>query len=253
MSPDRPNAIEIQGLTVSFGSDCERVSVLNGMGLSVEEGELAVLLGPSGCGKTTLLRCVAGLDSWDQGEIFVFGKAVSGPSVERGMVFQDYSSFPWLSVKRNVEFGLRLQSRNEARIKEVSKRLISAVGLEGFKDAYPHQLSGGMKQRVALARTLAVDPEVLLLDEPFGSLDSRTRAEMQSLLLRLWDERQKSVLFVTHDIEEAIFLADRIFLASEKPTNIRRSFEVPFERPRSDNIRTSSRFNGLKQQIMDLY
>src|SRR5207248_9961571 len=179
--------------------------------------EFRVLLGPSGCGKSTLLRMIAGLDRPDRGEVLVNGQPVSGPDKDRGMVFQKYTSFPWLTVADNIAYGMKINGMPEAQRRQTVERLLEAVGLSGFAKAYPDTLSGGMQQRVAIARTLALRPQVVLMDEPFGALDAQTRADMQELLLRVWAESASAILFVTHDVDEAIYLADRIYVMSARP------------------------------------
>src|SRR5215469_5868656 len=220
----------------------ERIEALKDINLEVEDafspagrdiGEFRVLLGPSGCGKSTLLRMIAGLDRPDTGEIIVNGKPVECPGKDRGMVFQKYTSFPWLTVEDNVAYGLKINGVPEGERKQTVERLLKAVGLTEFASVYPETLSGGMQQRVAIARTLALRPSVILMDEPFGALDAQTRSEMQQLLLQIWDETACTILFVTHDVEEAIYLADRIFIMSSHPGTIVEDVQVPFDRPRS--------------------
>lgn len=243
--------IAIRGLCKDFPRrNGTPLRVLHDIDLEVHHREFAVLLGPSGCGKTTLLRTIAGLEPPDSGEVLVDGCAVTGPDKKRGMVFQAYTSFPWLTVFENVLFGLRLTDRSRSEQEVIARDQLRQVGLEGFEDQYPSQLSGGMKQRVALARTLAVKPDVLLLDEPFGALDSQTRSLMQELLMDIWDRDHKTVLFVTHDIEEAIFLADRVYVCSARPATIRDRITVDFKRPRRFGLRTEAGFNDLKLQLL---
>ncbi len=197
------------------------IEALRSVNLGVSENELCVLLGPSGCGKSTLLRIVAGLEEPSDGQLLLDGHRVFGPGRDRGMVFQGYTSFPWLTVAQNVEYGMRLNAVPKEERKRRADRYLSLVHLSRFRDAYPKQLSGGMKQRVAIARTLANDPEVLLMDEPFGALDAETRWHMQELLLDVLEDSGKTILLVTHDIPEAIFLADRIVFMSRHPGRIR--------------------------------
>jgi len=212
-----------------LSADGQKIDALQNVNLDVQDaysregrdvGEFRVLLGPSGCGKSTLLRLIAGLDKPDSGEVLVNDQPVHGPGKDRGMVFQKYTSFPWLTVADNIAYGLKINGvAGEAR-KHAVEQLIHAVGLSGFEKAYPDTLSGGMQQRVAIARTLALRPAVILMDEPFGALDAQTRSEMQQLLLRVWQETASTILFVTHDVEEAIYLADRIFIMSAHPGTI---------------------------------
>jgi ABC-type nitrate/sulfonate/bicarbonate transport system ATPase subunit len=211
-------------------------------------GEFRVLLGPSGCGKSTVLRMIAGLDKPDSGEVLVNGKPVAGPGRDRGMVFQKYTSFPWLTVRANVEYGLKINGIQD-RDKTV-EHLIDAIGLGGFENSYPDTLSGGMQQRVAIARTLALRPEVVLMDEPFGALDAQTRGSMQELLLKVWEESASTVLFVTHDVDEAIYLADRIYVMSARPGTIMEELPVPFGRPRDGGVKQRKEFQELQQYVL---
>jgi NitT/TauT family transport system ATP-binding protein len=228
------------------------VTALDRISLGVEDNEFSVIVGPSGCGKSSLLRLVAGLAKPTSGEIRVAGKPVVKPGKDRGMVFQSYTLFPWLTVRKNVEFGLEIQGLSAAARREISSRYIAEVGLEGFEDAYPKQLSGGMMQRVALARALANDPEVLLMDEPFGALDSQTRSLMQELLLRIWEHSKKTVLFITHDIDEAILLGDHVYVMTARPGSIKERIDVDLPRPRTVEATTSTPFIALKRRIMAL-
>jgi ABC-type nitrate/sulfonate/bicarbonate transport system ATPase subunit len=213
-------------------------------------GEFRVLLGPSGCGKSTLLRLIAGLDRPDTGEVLVNGQPVHGPGKDRGMVFQKYTSFPWLTVAGNIAYGLKINGVAEDKRKETVAQLVEAVGLGGFENSYPEMLSGGMQQRVAIARTLAVRPAVILMDEPFGALDAQTRSEMQQLLLKVWDETASTILFVTHDVEEAVYLADRIFVMSAHPGTIIEDVEIPFERPRALSLKERNEFHELQNYVL---
>jgi len=221
------------------------------LSLDVGDGEFSVIVGPSGCGKSTLLRLVAGLARPSRGEITLDGARVDGPGRERGMVFQTYTLFPWLTVQRNVEFGLRIARMAVHERAELARARIVEVGLQGFENAYPAQLSGGMQQRVALARALANDPKVLLMDEPFGALDAQTRSLMQELLLGVWEKAAKTVLFITHDVDEAIFLGDRVYVMTARPGRIKERIEVTIPRPRSIDVLTSEPFNLLKRQVME--
>lgn len=230
----------------------DRLRVLNGLTIAVNQNEFSVILGPSGCGKSTFLRLLAGLEKPDSGEILVDGKAICGTEQNRGMVFQSYSSFPWLNVLKNIMFGFDLTNIAESEQEIIARKYINLIGLEGFENHYPSQLSGGMKQRVAIARTLAVNPEILLMDEPFGALDSQTRESMQDLLLRIWEEDNKTVVFVTHDIEEALFLADSIHVCSNRPLRVIKTIKVDFSRPRTELLRTSIKFIEEKRKIKDI-
>ena len=230
----------------------ESVTALQDISFEIKDREFAVLVGTSGCGKSTILRLVAGLLPPSDGRVLLDGRAVSGPGPERGMVFQSYTLFPWLTVQQNVEFGPRLRRTPPAKRGAVAAHYIAAVGLAGFESVYPKELSGGMMQRVAIARALANDPEVLLMDEPFGALDAQTRSLMGELLLQVWGEAAKTVLFVTHDIEEALFLGDRVFVMTARPGRIREEIQVPLPRPRTVDMLTSEVFVGLKRQVMGL-
>ncbi|MBZ5523047.1 MAG: ABC transporter ATP-binding protein [Acidobacteriia bacterium] len=252
--------ITIRGVSRTFFSPSgERIDALQDVNLDVEDayssagrdiGEFRVLLGPSGCGKSTLLRMIAGLDQPDQGEILVNGQAVNGPSKDRGMVFQKYTSFPWLTVAENVAYGMKINGIPEAQRKETVARLLASVGLSEFANVYPETLSGGMQQRVAIARTLALRPSVILMDEPFGALDAQTRSDMQQLLLQIWDETACTILFVTHDVEEAVYLADRIFIMSSHPGTIVENVQVPFDRPRDLSLKETREFHDLQHNIL---
>jgi len=252
--------IAVRNVAKSFRSaDDKRVDALQNINFEVEDafsregrdiGELRVLLGPSGCGKSTLLRLIAGLDRPDSGEILVNDQPVYGPGKDRGMVFQKYTSFPWLTVAHNIAYGLKINGMPPERCKETVAQLIQAIGLSGFENAYPETLSGGMQQRVAIARTLAVRPAVILMDEPFGALDAQTRGEMQQLLLRIWGETASTILFVTHDVEEAIYLADRIFIMSAHPGTIVEDVQVPFDRPRNLELKQRNEFHDLQSYVL---
>ena len=226
------------------------VTALENISLGVEDKEFSVIVGPSGCGKTSLLRLVAGLIEPTEGSISLDHSVVSGPGKDRGMVFQSYTLFPWLTVRDNVEFGLRIAGIPAAQRNEISRRYISQVGLTGFEQLYPKQLSGGMMQRVALARALANDPAILLMDEPFGALDSQTRSLMQELLLDIWQSSHKTVLFITHDIDESILLGDRVYVMTARPGRIKEMVEIDLPRPRTVEMLTSDAFMAIKRRIM---
>lgn len=226
------------------------IVALDSLSMEIPDKQFAVIVGPSGCGKSSLLTLVAGLNDASSGCCRIDGRIVNGPGADRGMVFQSYSLFPWLTVRRNVEFGLAVGGLPAPERTERALRHIEAVGLSGFEDAYPVQLSGGMQQRVAIARVLANDPEVLLMDEPFGALDSQTRSIMQELLLGIWEREQKTVLFVTHDIDEALYLGDVVYIMSARPGRIIDTIEVGLARPRRYDIVTSERFVGHKRRLM---
>jgi len=256
----KKSKITVRNLSRTFYSpQGEKIEALKDVNFEVEDafspagrdiGEFRVLLGPSGCGKSTLLRMIAGLDTPDSGQVLVHDQPVDGPSRDRGMVFQKYTSFPWLSVQENVEYGMRINKVPAAERKQTADKLLKAVGLSEFAGVYPETLSGGMQQRVAIARTLALRPSVILMDEPFGALDAQTRSEMQQLLLGIWDETACTILFVTHDVEEAVYLADRIFIMSSHPGTIVEDVQVPFGRPRSLDLKETSAFHDLQHYVL---
>jgi NitT/TauT family transport system ATP-binding protein len=225
---------------------------LDDIDIAVPDKQFAVIVGPSGCGKSSLLYLVAGLTEPSGGELLLDGRRIEGSGRDRGMVFQSYTLFPWLTVRGNVAFGLRLRGVADAQVRATVDRYLREVGLNGFEDAYPKQLSGGMMQRVALARAMANDPEILLMDEPFGALDSQTRLVMQQLLLRVWEHEYKTVLFVTHDIDEAIFLGDRVFVMTARPGRIKEEIAVDLPRPRAATVTMSAQFLAIKQRILGL-
>lgn len=256
----KKSKITVRNVNRTFaGADGKPVNALENINFEIEDayspagrdiGEFRVLLGPSGCGKSTLLRLIAGLDVADGGEVLVNELPVKGPGKDRGMVFQKYTSFPWLTVAGNIAYGLKINGVPEEKRKETVAQLIEAIGLSGFENAYPETLSGGMQQRVAIARTLALRPSVILMDEPFGALDAQTRSEMQQLLLKVWDETASTILFVTHDVEEAIYLADRIFIMSAHPGTIVEDVQVPFDRPRDLGLKQRNEFHDLQNYVL---
>lgn len=237
--------IEVDGVSKRYDARTT-VQALRDVSLTVADGEFVCLVGPSGCGKTTLFRLVAGLESPTDGEIFVSGARVTGPGIDRGMVFQEYNLFPWKTVEGNVRFGLDRPACECSDCTSRVEELVDLVGLTGFEDAHPKDLSGGMKQRVAVARALAVDPEILLMDEPFGSIDAQTRDRLQHELLDIWQRTGKTVLFVTHEIEEAVTLADRIVVFGRNPGHVVTTIDVDMERPRE---RTDREFVAAVERI----
>ena len=252
--PDAAPAAEGGSLVVRdvskefVAADGSRVSVLDRLSLTVSAGEMAALVGPSGCGKSTLLRLIAGLDAPTHGEVRLGAVPITGPGAERGLVFQDPNLFPWLTVRRNIQAGLVARGvlrRHRAEVEE----FLALVGLEAFTDVYPHQLSGGMAQRAALARALVNHPKVLLLDEPLGSLDAFTRMRMQDEVLRLWQARGTTMLLVTHDIDEAVYMSDRIILLTPRPCRVDRVLDVALPRPRQRN---SPGFLRLRADILEM-
>lgn len=221
--------------------------------LSIKEGEFVAIVGPSGCGKSTLLDILSGLFKADSGSITIDEKIVDGPALDRGFVMQSYALFPWRTVRKNVEFGLELKKIHKKERHEISNKFIELVGLNGFEDRYPHELSGGMKQRVAIARALAYDPEVLLMDEPFAAVDSQTRENLQDELLKIWEKTNKTIIFVTHSIEEAVLLADRVVVMTENPGTIKEIIPIDLPRPRTNiNIRNSEQYTAFVNRIWSL-
>ena len=221
--------------------------------LKVADGEFVCIVGPSGCGKTTLLNVVAGLLRYEEGSLRIHGALVNGPGISRAMVFQQASLLPWRTVTGNVRYGMEMQRRfDEATMRERAEHFIKLVGLAGFEPRFPSELSGGMQQRANLARALATDPEVLLMDEPFAALDAQTREFMQSELLKIWTRQKKTVLFITHQIDEAVFLADRVIVMGTRPGRIKREFAVPFTRPRSLSVKRDPEFLKINDEIWGL-
>ncbi len=219
--------------------------------LTVKQGEFLAIVGPSGCGKSTFLDMIAGLAQPSSGEIFMDGKLITGPALDRGIVMQGYALFPWRTVRKNVEFGLEIKKVPQKDRKAISQQYIELVGLKNFEDRYPHELSGGMKQRVAIARALAYDPEVLLMDEPFAAVDAQTREVLQEELLRIWEKTKKTIVFVTHGIDEAVFLADRVAVMTAHPGTIKEIVTINLPRPR-DGIRSSADFGWVRHKIWEL-
>ncbi|HEX6411872.1 MAG TPA: ABC transporter ATP-binding protein, partial [Burkholderiales bacterium] len=220
--------------------------------LTVAEREFVAILGPSGCGKSTLLNMVAGFDLPTRGSVKVAGEEILAPAPTRGVVFQEPALFPWLTVMDNVVFGPKTRGQSAADYRARAAQIIEAVGLSGFEASYPAELSGGMRQRVGIARVLIMEPKVLLMDEPFGSLDAQTRTLMQELLLALWERHHQTVLFITHDIEEAVLLADRVCVMTARPGRIKKSIDVGMPRPRSIELTTSPEFNALRREVLEL-
>ncbi|MBU4422914.1 MULTISPECIES: ABC transporter ATP-binding protein [unclassified Acidovorax] len=229
----------------------QRTQALQPVDFEVRDNDFVTILGPSGCGKSTLLRIVAGLDHATSGRVLLDGMPVKGPGAERGMVFQSYTLFPWLTIEQNIRFGLRERGMPEALQKERAAYFIAKVGLRGFEQHFPKQLSGGMQQRTAIARALANVPKILLMDEPFGALDNQTRVLMQELLLGIWEAERKTVLFVTHDIDEAIFMANRVAVFSARPGRIKTELAVDLPHPRHYTIKTSPEFMDLKARLTE--
>jgi len=242
--------LSIRGVSRTFTSSHGQTPALQATDLEVAENDFITILGPSGCGKSTLLRIVAGLDEPSAGEVLLDGRRIIGPGADRGMVFQSYTLFPWLTVQDNVSFGLRERGLPREEQIATAQRWIAKVGLDGFEHHYPKQLSGGMQQRTALARALANQPRMLLMDEPFGALDHQTRELMQELLLGIWEAEQKTVLFVTHDIDEAVFMGSRVVAMSARPGRIKLERAVSLPHPRHYALKTSAAFSELKAELM---
>jgi NitT/TauT family transport system ATP-binding protein len=244
-------SLEISGLKKAFPGNGpqDAVHVFDGIDLSIGEGEFVSIIGPSGCGKTTLLRIVAGLEEKTAGEIRLDGRPLSGCDDRLGMVFQDYALFPWRKLIHNIELGLEIKGVSARKRRAQAMEYVRAFGLEGFENKLPKELSGGMKQRVAIARTLITNPQVVLMDEPFGSLDSQTRNNLQDFLLRIRSDRQDTVVFVTHNVDEAVYLSDRVAVLSNRPSRILEIFEVDLQRPRD---RTSREANRIRREVLEL-
>ena len=244
--------LEIQGLTKQYyvERDGRRVLALSDVSVSVADGEFVAIVGPSGCGKTTLLNIVAGLLGYDSGTVALDGRRIDAPGVDRAVVFQHASLLPWRTIAGNVRYGMELQKRFPAdTMRERTDHFIRLVGLAGFEKHYPNELSGGMQQRVNLARALASDPQVLLMDEPFAALDAQTREFMQAELLKIWSAAKKTVLFITHQINEAVYLADRVVVMGPRPGRVKGVFSIPFSRPRSLTLKRDPRFVEIEDTI----
>lgn len=252
--------IEIQHLTVDYTERNHRFTALKDVSFSVEAGEFVSVIGSSGCGKSTLLSILEGINFPTEGSIFIDGKPIDGTSTDRGVVFQHYSLFPWMTARKNVAFGVKQAKKSLPRAErlQIADAFLDKVGLSDFKNKYPSQLSGGMQQRVAIARALAMDTDILLMDEPFGAIDAKNRSILQELLLKLWegdgDQRKKTVVFVTHDIDEAILLSDRIVMLSTSPGSVYRQIPVPFERPRNRAALVQTQaYSAFRNELMSLF
>jgi len=239
--------VNLTGVSKVFMKDKREIVAVRDFSLNIKPQEFVCILGPSGCGKTTVLRMVAGLEVPTSGSISLNGNSVKEPGRDRGMVFQEFALFPWRTVRKNIEFGPELNNLPPEKIREISDRFIELVGLKTFEDIHPKELSGGMKQRVGIARALANDPSILLMDEPFGSIDAQTRNLMQKELLRIWQTTKKTVMFVTHSVEEAVYLADKIIIMTARPGKVREIIEVPLARPRD---RTSQEFIKIRARVL---
>ena len=248
----RPVILEVKDLYKEFDTPHGRVTALKNINFKAHKREFVCVIGPSGCGKSTLIRILAGLETETSGKMLLDGKEVHGPGPDRGMVFQGYTLFPWLTVKKNVMFGLEMEGRGKFTSEEEAMQWIDLVGLSKFANSYPHQLSGGMKQRVAIARALANQPRILLMDEPFGALDAQTRSKMQAYLMEIWKNIDITILFITHDLDEAIYLADRILVLKAHPGEVQELIEVPVPQPRSPDQFLSSEFLATKKRLEEL-
>jgi NitT/TauT family transport system ATP-binding protein len=255
------SAIEVQNVGKAFKvqssnrrrSDTETFVALQNINLEVKAGEFFVIVGPSGCGKSTLLDLIGGLTSPTTGRILIGGQTVSGPALDRGVVFQQYALFPWRTALKNVEFGLEAKGVPPRERTDVARRFLALVGLSEFAGRYPHELSGGMKQRVAIARSLAYDPDVLLMDEPFAALDAQTRENLQGELIRIWEKSGKTIVFITHGIDEAVYLGQRVAVMTSHPGQIKQTIDVPFQsRSREDDLRAAPAFARLRHEIWSL-
>ena len=249
MAGDNSVKVEIKDVIKRFQTRNGVVTALNGVNLSIKDKEFVCVVGPSGCGKSTLLNMIGGLDKPSSGQILVDGQEVDGPSPRRGIVFQQYALFPWLTVEKNVQFGLKLQGASREKMEEITAKYLKVVGLENFAKSYPKELSGGMKQRVAIARAYAVNPEVLLMDEPFGALVAQTRGQLQTELLNTWEQVLKTCFFITHGVEDAIILAQRVIILSARPGRVKDVVEIDIPYPRDQATKMSPRFLELKNDI----
>ncbi len=241
--------IEIRGATKIYETSRGTTVSLDHVSLDVEEGEFITLVGPSGCGKSTMLNLIAGLLSPTSGDVVVHGSPVKGPSPDRGVIFQQYALFPWLTAKQNVEFGLRLQNLPKEERSRRADHYLELVGLQDFGHALPKELSGGMKQRCAIARAYAVNPSLLLMDEPFGALDALTRVQMQDELLHTWERDRRTIVFITHDVDEAVYLASRVVVMSPRPGRISEIIDVPLPYPRNEELRLSPEFAEIRARV----
>jgi NitT/TauT family transport system ATP-binding protein len=252
MSSVQKGLIDVRDMGVVFGANDNEVIAVKDVNLNVQPGEFVSLIGPSGCGKSTILSIVAGFMKPTSGEARLDGDPITEPGSERGVVFQQYSLFPWLSVRKNVEFGLKMAGVSQGKRNITARELLDLAGLLSFENHYPDQLSGGMKQRIGIVRALATSPQVLLMDEPFGALDTQTRVVMQEILTNIWQQFRISVLFITHDIEESIFLSDRIYVMTARPGRIKAEIKVPLPRPRTPEMTDTPEFISLVHQLKGL-
>lgn len=249
MAGNTGKAVMVDHVVKEFETRDGRITALSEVSLEIDTDEFVCVVGPSGCGKSTMLNLIAGLDTPTKGHVYVNGTEVCGPGAERGVVFQQYALFPWLTVQKNVEYGLKRKGMKSKEAASEAEKYLVLVGLSEFANAYPKELSGGMKQRVAIARAYAVKPQVLLMDEPFGALDAQTKTQLQSELVQTWRREKRTVFFITHDVEEAVTLAQRIVIMSARPGRIREIVRVDLPYPRDQNVRTSKPFMELKNHI----
>ncbi len=248
----RRGHVEMRDVSVRFGKKGQTTEAVSRVSLEVKPGDFVSVIGPSGCGKSTLLNIVAGFMKPSDGAAWLDGQAIGSPGADRGVVFQQYSLFPWMTVRKNVEFGLKMQGHGQNARESAARTLLGLAGLLQFENHYPDQLSGGMKQRVGIVRALATSPQVLLMDEPFGALDSQTRTVMQEILTNMWQQLQLSVLFITHDIEEAIFLSEKVYVMTARPGRIKAEIPIPLPRPRTPEMMSSPTFHALVRQLKSL-
>lgn len=241
--------IKIENVNKTYKGVSGDVVALQNVNLNIDENEFIAIVGPSGCGKTTLLNILAGLESYDSGSVTMRNEPIVGPGIDRGVIFQQYALFPWLTVRKNMEFGLKYRNYTKEKQKEITDHYMEMVGLTEFANAYPKELSGGMKQRVAIARGYATSPTVLLMDEPFGALDAQTRAQLQEDLLRTWESEKKTIFFITHDVEEAVLLSQRVVIMSARPGRVKDIVTVDLPYPRNLETKILPRFNEIKNHI----
>jgi NitT/TauT family transport system ATP-binding protein len=249
---ERPVVLSVRELRKAFGAGGHQHTVFENVSLDIHRREFVSIIGPSGCGKSTFIRIVAGLDEASGGEMLLDAKPMTGPGPDRGMVFQGYTLFPWRTVKQNVMFGLEMQGRSSVEAEGTAREWLEMVGLSRFEDCYPHELSGGMKQRVAIARALANEPRILIMDEPFGALDALTRGKMQAYLLQIWKKVNITILFIPHDLDEAVYLSDRILVLGVNPGGVREFIENPVPRPRTQEQFLTSEFLAVKHRLDEL-
>ena len=249
MAGENLTKLKIDNVYKEYQGRNGKTIALNGVSLDIKENEFICVVGPSGCGKSTLLNIIAGLLEPTSGTVTLDGKVIEGTGVERGVVFQQYALFPWRTVLKNVMFPLEMKKVPKAEAEAIARKYIKSVGLEGFEKSYPKELSGGMKQRVAIARAYAANPEVLLLDEPFGALDAQTRVQLQSELLETWEKEKKTCFFITHDVDEAVILAQRVIIMSARPGRIKKIVDIDIPYPRTQATKTDPRFLELKSEI----